>query len=116
MEIHANCSPVTSQNPAAPSKKQEKAHLIELDTDFVGHDGKAYRDLAVDNTSIYTVTYLRLGLEDKNFYLIVSTIAGHTAKKRLTTDEALYLYWNLPVKRAKFEDAFGEEVGSKIDD
>lgn len=65
-------------------------------SEFIGHDGKHYLDLAVDSSSYSAVTWLRRRREDKKYFLIVSVVGGHVLKKEVSRIEAQELYHAFP--------------------
>lgn len=81
-------------------------------TEFIGHDGQKYIDLAVDSYGQTTVAWLRRRLKDDRYFLVVSVACGHVLKTELNDTEARELYWELP-DRLPLKLAFTRNVTVK---
>ena len=69
--------------------------------DYVGHDNRLYRDLAVEATPNDSVlAWLRRRAVDGKFFLVVSVAGGHVMRTEVTREEAVCLYHALATKIA----------------
>lgn len=74
--------------------------------DFVGHDNKIYRDLAVESTQDNTVlAWVRRRLVDGKYFLVTAVVGGHVLRKEIEQEEAIVIYHAMSSK-ISYADAF----------
>jgi len=76
--------------------------------EFVGYDGKTYRDLGVDSVSRCVTLWLRRRLKDGTYHIVAAIVKGRVFSTQVNEEEAKTLYFELPDK-VEYKDAFDDK-------
>lgn len=97
-------------------------HMPLTGKNWIGGDGKKWRDIAVDSTGTSVIAWVRKRVEDSKYFLVVSVVRAHVLAYELTVKEAKELYhalpskapykraFNVPKKKKKVEEDLDKEV------
>lgn len=72
---------------------------------WIGGDGKQWRDIAVDSSGSTVIAWVRRRVTDGKYFLVVSVVRAHVLAYEITLEEAKELYRALPNK-APYRRAF----------